>query len=183
MKVRTYFNPSGRKRRELWSIILGFSEKLALDISAFSFGIVSSSSSSFFSSFLSPFPFFNNDFYFYFLFIFLSFFVWSHYSSVLGFFMKYLEPLNYLVKVALMKNILLLSFPKNTLSSEVSSISIVFFSISLVFFFFYGFGCIAGSAKDIKLAGISKSWSVGTELRPMLILTLFPFSFTKYCYG
>ena len=139
MNVKTYLRPSGRKRRELWSIIFGLSENFALEIKAFNFGIVYSIASSFFSSFLSTFlPFLNKAFYFYFLLNFLSFFVWSHSSSVLAFLIKYFDPLNYLVSVALIKNIRLFSLPKNILSSDEISISAVFFSFStsLVFFFF-----------------------------------------------
>ena len=43
-----YVNPYGKNNYELWSIILGFDEKLTLDNNAFNFGILATSLSSYY---------------------------------------------------------------------------------------------------------------------------------------
>ncbi len=105
-----YVNPYGKNNYELWSIILGFDEKLTLDNNAFNLGILAISLSSYYLLsllFLSLFLFFFP----------LLLLIFSYSSSNL-LFILYFCPLNYLVNVADTKNILLFNlFIKNNYDS------------------------------------------------------------------
>jgi hypothetical protein len=177
-------NFSGRKRRELRSIILGFSENWALERRALSLGMVSSSFYSYSFSFFLFLPI--DSFSFYFLLSLRSSLFCFHYSSVLVFLMKYLVPLNSLVSVAETKNILLLSFERKVRSSSVRAGSLYFpsfWAFGYLGYFDFEFLLLGfSSSSPVKVkrsAGISKSWSVGKEFRLRLILTFLPFSLIK----
>jgi len=167
VKATTYLRPEGRNNKELRSMIFGLSENLAREMSAFNLGSVSSRP--FYYSFYYlwyPFSLFIIARSFSFLFCFLSFFFWPHSSSVLFFFMKYLDPLNYLVSVALTKKILRFSFPRNIKSwADNSSFVIYSFLLPLCPFFctflldegYSILGWSWGSAYVNMSAGTSKS--------------------------
>ena len=111
-------------------MIFGFYENCALERRAFNLGIVSSIfSSSYFSSFWFFLPFPEASLSFSLRFCLRYSLFCFHYYSVLDFLMKYLVPLNYLVKVADTKKILLLNLDK-----KLSSASVIF-----VYFTFKGF--------------------------------------------
>lgn len=141
--------------------------------------MVSSIFSSYSLSFFLSFP--KAYFSFYFLFSLRYSLFCFHSSSVLVFLIKYLVPLNYLVKVADTKNILLLSLDKRDSSASFkgSSFIFIYFSVFLCFSPFYLLAIGFYSSMPVKVnmsAGISNIWSVGKELRFRLNFTFLPFS-------